>query len=108
MDDDEEHLVLFDRVRLLGIEQFVELQIFPVGLRRTEVPVHRLALQIDLVVGHVVSDQLSENTQRGTVCQPRTSSRSSARQSAHAASTASQKRGEWFMCFTCVSSCTIR
>ena len=105
--DDEQHLVLLDGVRLLRVEQFVELQVFAVGLRGAEVPVHAFVLEIDALFFVIVLSS-SEKTQRGTWRHPCTSSRSSARQSAQWRSTACQNRAEWFMCLTCVSSCTMR
>ena len=94
VDDDEQHLVLLDGVRLLRVEQLVELQVFAIGLRGAQVPVHAFVLQIDSLLSPIVSSNFSEKTQRGTWRQPCTSSRSSARQSAQCRSTACQKRAE--------------
>src|SRR5688572_13836556 len=97
VDDDEKHLIVMKRLRALGRQHAVELQVFPVADRLAQVPVDALAFRFErpcswlLVASH-------GNTQAGTRRQPASNSASSARQCGSKASTRLQKRGEWFMC----------
>jgi len=52
--DDEQHLVVLARQRLLRGEELLQLQVFAVGHRGTEVPVHRLVGELH-ALGFVVA-----------------------------------------------------
>ncbi len=108
VDDDEQHLVLLDGVGLLRVEQLVELQVLAIGLRGAQVPVHAFVLQIDFVVAPSRHSFLRKRPSAARGASP-ARARDRARASpAQCRSTACQKRAEWFMCFTCMSSCTMR
>ena len=115
--DDEQHLVVLGRARMLGAKQARQVEVAGVALLGTDVPVHRLAREVDLHRpfepgrrrrGRALAARHQPYTQPGTSRQPRTSSRSSTFQSGSCSPTSFQKRGEWFRCRVWQSSWIIR
>src|SRR6185437_908923 len=100
--DDEHHLVVLEGQRLLRFEHLVEMQVLAVGERGAEIPVNRLAGEVDplgLVVTLRAHGTSSPKTQSGTRRQPSSSSLSRLRYSGQWRDTQCQKRREWFMCW---------
>ncbi len=78
MDDDEQHLIVLVRERVLRIEQLVEIEVLGIGQRIGQIPMHRLIAQIDERLGlrgGLLHRQVLK-TQPGTVRQPASNSRS--------------------------------
>ena len=94
--DDEQHLIVLARQRLLRIQQPVEPKILAIGERTAQVPVHALVGQIDLrrCIGRLRGRAAHLNIQEGTRRQPCSSSRSRAFQSGSWRATSAQKRTE--------------
>src|SRR4029453_6107021 len=80
VDDDEQHLVVVERLRALGRKHTIELQVVPVAHRSAEAQEDALFSALERSGGWGFAVPRHGNTQAGTCRQPLINSASSARQ----------------------------